>query len=90
MRGDRSFLTDESVAKLYTPQSENHYALGWLNEENETAGAQTVWHNGSNTMFYTTVAIVPERDMAVLAVTNAGGDRAAQAVEATLATLLTE
>lgn len=90
LRGDRSFLTDESVAKLYTPQSENHYALGWLNEENETAGAPTVWHNGSNTMFYTTVAIVPERDMAVLAVTNAGGDGAAQAVEAALAALLTE
>lgn len=34
-------------------------------------------------MFYTVIAIVPERDVAILAVTNAGGDRAAQAVEAT-------
>jgi CubicO group peptidase (beta-lactamase class C family) len=90
LRGDRSFLNEESVAKLYTPQSENGYALGWLNEPNETAGAPTVWHNGSNTLFFTIVAITPERDLAVLAVTNAGGDRANRAVEATLTALLAE
>jgi CubicO group peptidase (beta-lactamase class C family) len=90
LEGDRSFLDDQSVAKLYTPQSDNNYALGWLNEANETAGAPTIWHNGSNTLFFTILALVPERDMAVLAVTNAGGGRAAAGVEAVLSSLFEE
>ncbi len=90
LEGDRSFLDDQSVTKLYTPQSENHYALGWLNEENETAGAPTIWHNGSNTLFFTIIALVPDRDMGVLAVTNAGGERANRAVEAALSEQFSE
>ena len=45
-------------------------------------------HSGSNTMNYATVWIAPERDFAILACTNQGGDAAQAACDAAVVALL--
>lgn len=44
-------------------------------------GGRTLTHGGSNTLWFVTVWIAPEKGMAFFAATNAGGDMAFQAVD---------
>lgn len=67
--GDQaSFLSKESCQVMQTPVAQN-YGLGWVIE---TAGNDglSVWHNGSNTMWYTVLRMFPERQIAIAISTN--------------------
>ena len=47
-------------------------------------------HDGSNTMWYVTAWVLPDRDLAVAVVTNEGGDGAAKACHEVVQQLMRE
>lgn len=63
------FLSAEDCADIQTP-IEADYGLGWVVERGGTLGTPVIWHNGSNTMWYAVLALVPEHDLAVAIATN--------------------
>ncbi|MEM1046868.1 MAG: serine hydrolase domain-containing protein [Pseudomonadota bacterium] len=71
------FLTPDACALLHRPVSEE-YGLGWVVQAVPEEGTTLIWHNGSNTMWYAVLALVPERDLVVAIAINrydhAGGD----------------
>ncbi len=78
-RGKSEFLKPETWKRLHTPPEGESYACGWVVRDSGWAGGRTLWHNGSNTMWYAEVWIAPEKDVAFLAATNLGGERARKA-----------
>ena len=44
--------------------------MGWVVESPAWASTDGFWHNGSNTMWYSLLWIFPEKNVALLAVTN--------------------
>lgn len=70
-------LNADSRQKLYEVEGDD-YALGWIVTQRPWAGGTALTHSGSNTMFYATLWIAPEKDFAVAVVTNYGGPEAAQ------------
>lgn len=86
-RGEGKLLKPDSFMKLHTAVS-GDYALGWTILKRGWAGGTALWHNGSNTMFYALVWIAPQRNCAVLAATNVGGDKAFSACDEAVTELL--
>jgi CubicO group peptidase (beta-lactamase class C family) len=75
-------LKRETFVKLHEPVGdEPKYAAGWVVLERPWAGGRTLTHNGSNTMWFCTTWIAPERGFAVLVTCNQGGDEAAKACD---------
>jgi CubicO group peptidase (beta-lactamase class C family) len=72
-------LKPESFKTLHTPAAGEYYAGGWGAGTRDWAGrapdqpGRTLSHAGSNTMWFCTVWIAPERNIAVMAATNRGG-----------------
>lgn len=65
LRGELpDFLSQQSSVRMQTPIS-NDYGLGWVVQND------TVWHNGSNTMWYALLVIDPVSDTVVVATQNA-------------------
>lgn len=62
------FLTAESLARLHTPPA-GDYAMGWVVSPPADLGSP-LWHNGSNTLFYTELHIDPEHDRVFAISTN--------------------
>jgi CubicO group peptidase (beta-lactamase class C family) len=87
-RGAKDYLGEDSWRRLHQPLEGQDYALGWGTTDREWAGGTAWTHNGSNTLWYATVWVSPERGFAVLAVTNLGGDEAGKATDATAAALI--
>jgi CubicO group peptidase (beta-lactamase class C family) len=87
-RGEKALLKPETYRKLHTPPFGGDYALGWLVTQRDWGGGTVLTHAGSNTMNYAVVWMAPQRDFAVLAVTNQGGDGAAQACDEAAAALI--
>ena len=86
-RGAPRLVSAEGFATLHETQSKR-YALGWIVSEDEDFGDATVLaHDGSNTMWYARIFLVPAHDRGYLFVTNAGrgGDDAADDAIAALA-----
>jgi CubicO group peptidase (beta-lactamase class C family) len=86
VRGERKdgskLLAPATFAKLHAPVADDaHYAMGWIVTDREWAGGRALTHSGSNTMWYCTTWIAPDRDFAVLVTTNQGGDEAAKACD---------
>ena len=67
-------MTVETFGKLHSPAPGTAYALGWAVPERPWAGGRALQHSGSNQIWFAIMWILPERDFAMLAVTNAGGD----------------
>ncbi|MCC6824030.1 MAG: serine hydrolase [Verrucomicrobia subdivision 3 bacterium] len=74
-------MSAETFATLHAPLPGGDYGMGWIVTERGWAGGRTLTHGGSNTLWFVTVWIAPEKDMAFFAATNAGGDPAFQAVD---------
>ncbi|SFS51513.1 serine hydrolase domain-containing protein [Brevundimonas viscosa] len=80
MMGARpDWLGGESLARLTTPPAAlppPAYACGWGVREEPWGGASgpgpVLGHDGSNTMWYCSVQVAPQRGLAVLAVANEG------------------
>lgn len=86
-RGDGTLLKPETFRKLHTVVGDD-YALGWTVNKRNWAGGAALSHAGSNTTFFAVVWIAPERNCAIIAATNAGGDNAFKACDAAIASLL--
>jgi CubicO group peptidase (beta-lactamase class C family) len=54
--------------------------LGWITAKRDWGGS-VLTHSGSNTMWYATAWLAPERGFAVLSATNQGGERAGRACD---------
>lgn len=101
---DRPLLTGASFKVLHTPfevrgggdGKENPadrgatYACGWGVLERAWAGGRVLTHSGSNTIWYCTVWIAPERNIAVMAACNQGGDAGAKATDQAVGALILE
>jgi CubicO group peptidase (beta-lactamase class C family) len=84
--GEGALLKAETYKALHTAHYGDGYAFGWGVSLQDWAGGPVLAHTGSNTMNFCMVQMAPQRDYAVLAVTNQGGDQAQKAVlEATVA-----
>ncbi|MEM6461229.1 MAG: serine hydrolase domain-containing protein [Pseudomonadota bacterium] len=66
------FLAADLCRTMQTPLSDE-YGLGWIIQQLPDSGQKIVWHNGSNTMWYAILVIMPDKD-AVLAIAHNSGD----------------
>ena len=69
-RGNATLVKPETFIRLQTPPENENYAMGWVVQSPEWASTPGFWHNGSNTMWYSLLWIFPEKNVALLAVTN--------------------
>jgi CubicO group peptidase (beta-lactamase class C family) len=82
-------LKPETLARLHKPDGTNvsspsdNYACGWVVLQRGWAGGRTLWHNGSNTMWYIVMWLAPEKNFCVIAATNVAGDDAEKACDDT-------
>ncbi len=80
-------LKPETLARLHKPDGTNtsspieNYACGWVILKRDWAGGRTLWHNGSNTMWYIVMWLAPEKNFCVIAATNVAGDDAEKACD---------
>jgi CubicO group peptidase (beta-lactamase class C family) len=80
-------LKSETLARLHKPDGTNisspieNYACGWVVLQRGWAGGRTLWHNGSNTMWYIVMWLAPEKNFSVIVATNIAGDDAEKACD---------
>lgn len=86
--GRSSLMTPTTFRKLHTDIAGQGYALGWVIGERPWAGGKTLSHTGSNNQWYSNVWLAPNKDFAMVIVTNIGGDRAFQATDAVAGRLI--
>lgn len=67
---------------------EGDYATGWV--VSYVDGARTSAHDESAGTFFATVAIQPDRDLGVVVMTNAGGEKAGEACQEAVLLLLAQ
>lgn len=80
-------VSEATIAELLTPRSDA-YALGW-GIDTAADGRRIAMHDGSNTMFYCTIAMLPDDGGAIVVMTNRG-DSVASVRVAELALYLAE
>ncbi|HEY0685966.1 MAG TPA: serine hydrolase domain-containing protein [Steroidobacter sp.] len=73
-RDETDFLSKDSWKTLHTPPFGGAYAMGW-----HVRPDQTLWHNGSNTLWYAEVLIDKRKGQAAAAVSNIANGKAAMA-----------
>ena len=73
---DPVLLPRSSWQRLHAPFL-NAYARGWMRYERDWAGGPVIWHNGSNTLWYALLMLLPARNMTLAFVTNDGALEAA-------------
>ena len=64
----QDYLTQASCLTMQTPIASD-YGLGWVIQNPDTSGP-SVWHNGSNMMWYAMLLIAPEHELVVAVATN--------------------
>ncbi len=76
-------LAPPSWRRLHAPFRDG-YARGWSCSRSDWAGRDVICHDGSNTLWYAFLALLPASNMAVALVTNDGAVRGAEAAFSTL------
>jgi len=77
-KGLEAFLEPDAFRQLHEPELDN-YALGWVISSPKKIGAgKMLWHNGSNTMWYTMLAILPELNAVIAIAANDGNIQVAE------------
>ena len=71
-QGKSTFLKKETFAILQTPIA-NDYAMGWIAASRSWAGGMALNHAGDNTLNFALVWAAPQKDFAILVVTNQSG-----------------
>jgi CubicO group peptidase (beta-lactamase class C family) len=69
-----NFLSAATLQRLHEPVL-NDYAYGWVVQQRTLAGNQpetVLWHNGSNTMWYALLVVLPKHNTVMALVTNDG------------------
>ena len=87
-KGEAGLVSAESFQKLQTPPPGGDYAMGFGVTKRDWGGGTVLTHSGSNTLFYATVWIAPEKDLVMLAATNAADDAAANAIDSAFAPMV--
>jgi CubicO group peptidase (beta-lactamase class C family) len=80
-RGQSKLISAATFEKLITPPPGQEYAGGWIVTKRPWAGGRALTHSGSNTTWYCTVWIAPDKDFAILLATNTGAETVAKAVD---------
>ncbi len=80
-------LSRASLLKLHTPPEGSNYAMGWGVVEAEWAKGKVLQHAGSNTMWFALIALIPQERRGYLLATNAGDERAVNAIRQALEVL---
>lgn len=77
--GSRGYLSTNTLNFLHQafPGSTPRYALGWLRLTNGTDNILA--HNGSNGYWYSVIALIPGRNLALMIACNQGGKKADKA-----------
>ena len=71
-KGNGKLLKAESYTRLHTPVL-NNYAWGWVVPDKANwTDARFYWHNGSNTMWYALLVVLPEQNAVVAVAANDG------------------
>jgi CubicO group peptidase (beta-lactamase class C family) len=85
-RGTDGILTSATFRRLHQPaRNDAVYGMGWaIRRDNNRL---TIWHNGSNTMWYAIVAFDPAADLGIVIATN-GSIAAGRAIDAAAAEFL--
>ena len=65
------YLSPETYQRLHAP-AKRDYACGWLVARTKHDAPRLCWHNGSNTMWYAFVAVIPDHQVVVAVATNDG------------------
>lgn len=87
-RGDEGLLLAPATFRsLHRPRGPEAYALGW-GVGKFPDGGRLLTHSGSNTMWFATVVLAPDADVAVLVVSNCGGKPAEKGCGAAVKALL--
>jgi CubicO group peptidase (beta-lactamase class C family) len=88
-RGETTvILKPETFRILQTPDKGEHYAMGWGVDDRGWAGGKTLHHTGSNTQWFSDLWIAPGRNVALLAITNEGGEVAEKLADAAIGGLV--
>ena len=87
-RGEGGLVSAETFEKLHTPEPGNNYSLGWNVREHSHSGGRVLYHHGSNRAWYATMWVAPNRDFAILTVTNAGDDAGSKGADDALRALI--
>lgn len=78
IQGRNSFLKRDSFQRLHHPNL-NSYAYGWVIGSPAELGVGNVhWHNGSNTMWYALLVILPDINAAIAISSNDGNVKVAE------------
>ncbi len=83
-----SLLPRSAWQRLHTPFRDD-YARGWVRYESDRVGGPVLCHNGSNTMWYALLILVPSRNLVLAFATNDGAIRRAETAFGELARELT-
>ncbi len=78
-KGDSNLLSATTFKHLHTPSQEN-YAAGLVVVQRDWAQGRLIWHNGSNTMWYALLLVLPEKNTVMVFVTNDGDRSTADAI----------
>ena len=71
-KGEGVLLSTPTYEQLHQPHLDN-YAMGWVVNADDPYGlGEMIWHNGSNTRWYTLLVLFPEQDLAIAVVANDG------------------
>lgn len=84
-----SLLPPKSWERLHTPYLED-YAHGWVRYQREWAGGPLIWHNGSNTLWYALLMLLPAKNSVLAFATNDGAIEDAEKAFVGLARQLSE
>jgi len=77
-QGRSSLLSADSFQHLHRASLDD-YAYGWVVKATKELNAGPVlWHNGSNTMWYAMLAIIPKFDLVIAVTSNDGNIAAAE------------
>ena len=87
-RGKADLLQKETFARLQTPPENGDYAMGWIVVAPEWLKDRVLAHDGSNTLWYSSIWILPDRDLALLIATNRADSPAQLACQETVESLL--
>jgi CubicO group peptidase (beta-lactamase class C family) len=87
-RGVDGLVTAETFARLHQQTPGTAAGLGWFLAVRVWANGVALHHEGSNQLWYADTWLAANRDFGVLTVTNAGGDRAFEATQATVDALV--
>jgi CubicO group peptidase (beta-lactamase class C family) len=88
LQGHGGFISAESFGKLHTQAPGTKYALGWNIRTHSHAGGHVLYHHGTNGVWHATMWIAPNRDYAILTVTNSGDALAVQGNDAAIQAMI--